>query len=156
MIDGFSYSLEEGMQIEEDYWFEEAMNTYGFWPDSLIPGLAQYQTMQGGYNHRRIVGTTAQLGGALYSLNNLVLWCNKYSNPGQGLVTRNALRKTALLGAALPKNPFGIAFRTMSAVSWAIIAYDVTHWALNLKFIGKQKYSFIDGLVDFGTWGRGF
>ncbi len=153
MASGFSYSLEEGMSIEEDYWFEEAMNTYGFWPDALIPGLAQYQTMKGGFDHRRIVGTTAQVGGALYSLNNLVLWCNKYSNPGQGLVTSMAGRKAALLGGALPKNPFGLAFRSMAAVSWAIVIYDVTNWALNLNFLGKQKYSFIDGLVDFGTWG---
>jgi len=153
MSSGFSYSLEEGMSIEEDFWFERAMNTYGFWPDSLIPGLAQYQTMQGGFDHRRIVGTTSQLGGALYSLNNLVLWCNKYSNPGQGLVTSMGARKTALLGGTLPRNPFGLAFRSMAAVSWAIVYYDVVNWALNFEFLGKQKQSFVDGLVDFASWG---
>ena len=151
MIDGFSYSLEEGMQIEEDYWFEEAMNTYGFWPDSLIPGLAQYQTMQGGYNHRRIVGTTAQLGGALYSLNNLVLWCNKYSNPGQGLVTRNAVRKSALLGTAIPSNPFGMAFKSMAAISWMIVYYDVVNYALNFKWSGFGGKSFIERLSGWAN-----
>lgn len=146
---GFSYSLEEGMQAEEDYWFEEAMNTYGFWPDSLIPGLAQYQTMQGGYNHRRIVGTTAQVGGALYSLNNLVLWCNKYSDPGQGLVRRNALRKSAMLGTAIPRGPFGAVFRSMSVISFAIVYYDAVNYALNFGFLGEQKQSFLDGLAEF-------
>ena len=156
MFDQFNYSLDEGLSLDEEDALNKMLNTYGFFPDALIPGLAQYQTMQGGFNHRRIVGTTAQVGFVLFNMNNLVLWCNKYSNPGQGLVTSMAGRKTAMLGAALPKNPFGLAFRSMAAVSWAIIAYDVTNWALNLKFIGKEKYSFIDGLVDFGTWGRGF
>ena len=153
MTDQWSYSLEEGFLIKEENLIEEAMNTYGFWPDALIPGLAQYQTMQGGYDHRRVVGTTGQVGAALYAMNNLALWCNKYSNPGQGLVTGMATRKSALLGSALPKNPFGLVFRSMAAVSWTIVYYDAVNWALNVNFLGKQKQSFVDGLTDFATWG---
>lgn len=153
MPEGFSYSIEEGFRIEEDNMFEQAMNTYGFWPDALIPGLAQYQTLQGGFDHRRIVGTTGQVGLAMYSMNNLVLWCNKYSNPGQGLVSGMARKRSALLGTAIPKNPFGMMFRSMAAVSWAIVYYDAVNWALNVDFLGKQKQSFIDGLTDFATWG---
>jgi hypothetical protein len=153
MPEGFSYDLEHGFRIEEDNMFEQAMNTYGFWPDALIPGLAQYQTLQGGFDHRRIVGTTAQVGLAMYSMNNLVLWCNKYSNPGQGLVSGMAAKRSALLGTAIPKSPFGMMFRSMAAVSWAIVFYDVSHYALNYGFLGESKQSFVDGLVEFATMG---
>ena len=153
MPEGYGYSLEEGFFIEEDNAFEEAMNTYGFWPDSLIPGLAQYQTMRGGFRPRRIVGTTTQVGAVLYSMNNLALWCNKYSAPGQGLVTSMAGRKTALLGGVMPRNPFGMLFKSMAGISLAIMYYDAVNYAMNFGFLGKQKQSFIDGLTDFATWG---
>ena len=147
MFDQFNYSLEQGLSVEEEDAVDKMLNTYGFFPDALIPGLPQYQTMQGGFDHRRIVGTTAQLGGALWSLNNLVLWCNKYSNPGQGLVSGMSIKRSALLGTAIPKNPFGIAFRTMASVSWAIVYYDAAVYALNFKWL--QGKSFNQRLADF-------
>lgn len=149
MFDQFNYSLDEGLSLQEESEINKMLNTYGFFPDALIPGLAQYQQMQGGFDHRRIVGTTAWGGFILYNMNNLVLWCNKYSDPGQGLIRGGALRNTAVLGTQLPKNPFGIAFRTMANISWAIVYYDAAVYALNFKWL--QGKSFNQRLADFAN-----
>ncbi len=150
---GFNYSLDEGLSVEEEDAIDRAINTYGFLPDALIPGLAQYQTMQGGFNHRKVVGSTAQISMLFHSMNNLVLWCNKYSNPGQGLVTSTAARRTMLTGAAVPRNPFGMTYKLLTRVSIAIVYADIVDYGLNFGFLGPAKKSFNEQLEVFAKWG---
>jgi hypothetical protein len=154
-----SYSLHRGYEYHGDNPVLTQLNRYGFTQDAFVPGMGQYQILVGiGSGNvpdfRKGVGKTFQLSAVLYGLDKGVRFLD---TTNQGYITATQRRLMALNPRmAFPVSPFGKVLRISGGLSLLMIGYDLIDYGLNLKFIGGANgpsWSFLDGLVDFATWG---
>jgi hypothetical protein len=140
---GFSYSVHEGVVMDEPDAQDRWLDQYGFIPDRFVPVLGQYQAIRDP-DYRQIVGTTAWARTGIAGLNWMVSWATLGNS---SLITAAQRRAMVMAGAAFPKSPYGILIRGATWLSAGILLYDFytpklkQHFKMFLSSLNPMNYS---------------